>query len=220
MTYTPTFYEQIRAGVQASAEVVVPHVLGHLTRSPRWILDVGCGEGWWARQFGKEAEAVTVVGIDGLYVDPIALEPAQFRVVDLDEELPHTISALTRFDLVICLEVAEHLAPERAESFVADLCRLGETVLFSAAIPGQGGVGHRNERWQSYWAALFEAHRYEVSASLRPGIWDDERVEPWYRQNLLIASQRDAVWGVLPDEPPMDVVHPVIYGWRLAELGR
>ena len=57
----------------------------------------------------------------------------------------------------ISLEVAEHLSPGRAESFISDLCQAAPVVLFGAAIPGQGGVGHLNEQWQSYWANLFEA---------------------------------------------------------------
>ncbi|RMD82912.1 MAG: methyltransferase domain-containing protein, partial [Lentisphaerae bacterium] len=40
------------------------------------------------------------------------------------------------FDLVVSLEVAEHLPPERADSFVADLCARSGYVLFSAAVPG------------------------------------------------------------------------------------
>ena len=60
-----------------------------------------------------------------------------------------------RFDLVNCLEVAEHLDASRADSFVDDLCALGDVVVFSAAIPGQGGTHHVNEQFQSYWQERF-----------------------------------------------------------------
>ena len=62
-----------------------------------------------------------------------------------------------RFDLAISLEVAEHLAPQRSESLVRDLCALADVVLFAAAVPFQGGAGHVNERWQSWWAQRFTA---------------------------------------------------------------
>lgn len=55
-----------------------------------------------------------------------------------------------RFDLAMTIEVAEHLTPVRADSFVEDLTRLSDVVLFSAAIPAQGGINHVNEQWQSY----------------------------------------------------------------------
>lgn len=217
MSYDPGFYDQIRPGVQASAAVVVPHVVSHMSRPPRTVLDVGCGEGWWAAAFRADSGA-DVVGLDGGYVAPQAFGVEEFCAWDLAEPLPTAIRGRERFELVVCLEVAEHLPAARAESFVADLCRLGESVLFSAAIPGQGGVGHENEQWPSWWAALFEGRGYEVTGALRCGIWTDERVEPWYRQNLLVATRSTArLWALLPDEPMLDVVHPAIYGWRLAE---
>ena len=88
---------------------------------------------------------------------------------------------------MLCLEVAEHLPPERAESFIAELCELAPLVIFSAAIPGQGGINHLNEQWPDYWASLFWAFDYLVSGRFRYEIWELEQVENWYRQNLLIA---------------------------------
>src|SRR5579862_3100091 len=56
------------------------------------------------------------------------------------------------FDLAMSFEVAEHLPPDAAKGFVDSLTRLAPLVLFSAAIPFQGGVGHINEQWPEYWA--------------------------------------------------------------------
>ena len=55
-------------------------------------------------------------------------------------------------DLVVCLEVAEHVPPLSAGDFIASLTRLASIILFSAAIPYQGGDGHLNEQWPEYWA--------------------------------------------------------------------
>ena len=88
-------------------------------------------------------------------------------------------------------------------------------VLFSAAIPGQGGVGHKNEQWPDYWANRFATHGYSVSGALRWRIWNDDRVENWYRQNLLLAA---ADPGKLPSvvfDTPISVVHPVLWNSRL-----
>jgi hypothetical protein len=83
----------------------------------------------------------------------------------------------------VSLEVAEHLPPESAELFADNLSQSPPFAMLSAAIPGQGGLGRLNERWPSYWAALFEQYGSRVTGWLRWVVWDDERVEPWYRQN-------------------------------------
>jgi 2-polyprenyl-3-methyl-5-hydroxy-6-metoxy-1,4-benzoquinol methylase len=55
------------------------------------------------------------------------------------------------FDLVVSLEVAEHLPASAADQFVNTLVKHGKKILFSAAIPGQGGQDHLNEQWPDYW---------------------------------------------------------------------
>lgn len=216
--YTAAFYDQIRAGVQASAAVVVPLVLDHLTAIdallPPRVVDVGCGEGWWAVEFARHG--CEVIGIDGAYVAGSPLGD-RFAPHDLTQPLPEHLYG--RFDLAVCLEVAEHLPAGRADGLIADLCRLAPVVLFSAAIPGQGGAGHVNEQWPAYWVERFARHNFEVSGALRWPLWSDGRVEPWYAQNTLIAACADAA-AELPDlfsgpaSPPHPVVHPTIYDWR------
>lgn len=196
--YSPGFYEIIAPGCRASAEVVVPLIL---ERQPaKSVIDVGCGQGWWGAEFARHGCAVT--GVDGGYVPNRQI--AQFIDHDLAQPLPLDLGS---FDLAVCLEVAEHLPKRRAASFVADLCGLAPVVVFSAAIPGQTGAGHVNCRWPSWWARLFAAHGFHLDGSLRQVIWDDDRIEPWYRQNLLIATTE-------PCEPPKDLEHPIIAGWR------
>lgn len=205
--YDAAFFDLIREGCQRSAEAVVPRFKAHYR--PRTVVDVGCGEGWWGKAF--EDIDCQVTGIDGP-VDNPALD--DFRVHDLTERLTLPLG----FDLAISLEVAEHLPPERADTFVADLCALAPVVLFSAAIPGQGGHGHLNEQWPAYWVERFEANGYECSGALRWDIWDDDRVENWYRQNLMVAADS---WERIPElfndslgTQMLPVVHPVLYDAR------
>ncbi len=196
--YTPRFYDTIANGSEMSAAVIVPMVMAEY--QPATVLDVGCGRGWWGREFA--IQGARVAGIDGSYVtDPVI----NLTRHDLTDPLPD----LGQADLVVCLEVAEHLPAERAESFVADLCRLGKRVLFSAAIPHQTGAGHINLQWPTYWAALFAQHGYGCTDTLRWQIWDDQTIEPWYRQNIMVYD------ADMPTDsaPPLDVVHPVIHEW-------
>jgi SAM-dependent methyltransferase len=191
--YSLAFYDAIRPGCQQSAAVVAPLIYELVT--PSTVIDVGCGEGWWAKAF--EGLGATVTGIDGVYVSPVV----DFTPADLTQPLPPG-----QYDLAVCLEVAEHLPESHAGRFVADLCGLAPVVLFSAAIPGQTGAGHINCQWPTWWAAHFARHGYGLDGSLRLDIWDDARIEPWYRQNLMVASRGDA--------RPLDLVHPDIYGWK------
>lgn len=100
------------------------------------IVDVGCGVGTWlyaAQEFGR----TDILGIDGDWVseEQLVIPCNKFRRQDLNE----SIMVERRFDLVQTMEVAEHLKPERADGFVDDLTKLSDVVLFSAAIPYQGG---------------------------------------------------------------------------------
>lgn len=200
--YRQSFYDLIRPGVQRSAEALVPILAS--TFKPSIVIDVGCGEGWWGAAFAKHG--ATAVGVDGAYVtDPVI----EFHPHDLAQPFGDFGS----FDMAVCLEVAEHLPASRADGFVADLCQLAPVVVFSSAIPGQNGVGHVNEAWPEYWAEKFNANGYSVTGSLRWNIWNDERIERWYRQNLIIATSEPGKYrNLFADKAqPLNVVHPEIF---------
>lgn len=183
--YTTDYYRAHRDGAEQSARVLVPMVLRYV--NSRSVIDVGCGQGTWLSVF-REHGVEDVWGVDGSHVDQLQLEiPAQrFLAADLNRPL----SLKRRFDLVVSLEVAEHLPAGCADDFVESLTRLGPVVLFSAAIPHQGGACHLNEQWPSYWANRFHDRAYEPVDCLRRHIWEDRRVEWWYAQNTLFYVER------------------------------
>ena len=182
------------------------------------VADIGCGTGTFLVA-SLERGAQSALGLEGAWVTPDMLDDARIAFVQHDLELPITgIEA----DLVISLEVAEHLSPERAAGFVADLVAMAPAVLFSAAIPGQGGVGHRNEQWQSYWARLFASHGYAAHDLVRPAIWTDDTIPAWYRQNtvLYLAPRLASGLGLAPHAPSrLDIVHPAFWARANRELG-
>jgi hypothetical protein len=202
--YDEQFFDVIREGCRQSADVVVPLVLSMIPVNS--VADVGCGEGWWGKAF--EDAGCAVVGIDGDYAEPVI----PHIPCDLETEDPSVAA-----ELAVCLEVAEHLPWTRAASFVRALCEIAPTILFSAAIPGQGGTGHKNEQWPAYWVELFADNGYQCSGALRHQIWEDDRVENWYRQNLIVASREPQAYPELFDTPMAKVlplVHPVLYDAR------
>jgi len=180
--YTPGFYSGLAAQTQRSAEIIVPFVLDELPWV-RSVLDVGCGLGQFLEVF-KDHGAEKILGLDGAHVpqDQLRLWPSEFRATDLSK--PFWLDRV--FDLAISLEVAEHLPESSAEGFVRSLARHAPAVLFSAAIPGQGGTGHVNCQWPSYWAALFRREGFLPVDAIRPRIRGKEGVAWWYQQNTLL----------------------------------
>ena len=185
--YSKDFFDRQIVGSMKSAEVVVPMVLEMV--HPNRVIDVGCGRGAWLSVFNTCG--VNVLGCDGQYIDRASLLIPQkcFRAVDLSK--PSAVRELGRFDLCLSLEVAEHLDCRVAKEFVSTLTELSPIVLFSAAVPFQGGNHHVNEQWPRYWADLFAAHDYAWLDPFRKKMWNDKRIEWWYRQNmfLFVATQ-------------------------------
>jgi len=186
--YTRSFYEQMRAGVSRSAEIIVPLVLELLPVGS--VVDIGCGDGGWLAVFQRHG-VDEILGLDGDYVDPELLQISKdhFQACDLSKRFE--IGCV--FDLAVSLEVAEHLPSECAPVFVECLTRLAPAVLFSAAIPFQGGNQHINEQWPDRWAGLFRDHGYVPVDFVRKRIWQNEAVDVWYAQNTLLFARLDVV---------------------------
>ena len=218
--YTQNFYQSLQEGSRLSAQEVVPLVMELI--QPTSVVDVGCGLGTWIAVL-RDAGVEEYLGIDGDYVDVnmLEIEPSKFLCFDLQQSW----EIERKFDLVVSLEVAEHLPSECANSFIHSLTKLGSIVLFSAAIPFQGGVNHINEQWQDYWSEIFANYGYVAIDCLRRKIWNNQRVEPWYAQNLLIFAQESclAEYPLLArefyqSEHNLAMVHPKIYQSAIAAV--
>jgi SAM-dependent methyltransferase len=172
---------------------------------PQSLLDVGCGVGTWLKA-ALESKISDVFGVDGIAVHPekFLVSKSLFRQQDFTKAW----DLGRKFDAALCLEVAEHLDAEFAEPLIDSITRHADTVIFSAACPGQGGQHHLNCQWPSYWQNLFNQKGYACVDSLRWKLWDDERVEPWYRQNIFLAHREASRAGTEPRIP--SVVHPAI----------
>lgn len=220
--YDTLFYQYQREGSLRSARVVLPLILP--IRSVKSMLDVGCGAGAWL-SVAKSMGLAQLAGVDGDYVDRSML------LVDTQYFTPRDISKPfdigRTFDLVQCLEVAEHVPNAASAALVANIVRHGPLVLFSAAVPGQGGEDHINEQPYAFWRDMFAGHRYRLFDYVRSRVADKPDVEPWYRYNLMLFAH-DSIIDSLPaevkntriaDGAAIPDVSPLMYRLRKAVLG-
>lgn len=195
-----------------SAEEIVPIIMEWI--NPKSVIDVGCGTGTWLSVFRKLG-VQSVLGIDGSHVDKNLLHISSQEF--LEHDLIEPIHFDRKFDLVISLEVAEHIPEESAEIFVDTLISLGDYILFSAAIPHQGGDGHLNEQWPSYWNKKFRERGFTLHDYIRPLVWNNEKVKPWYKQNIFLAVHHKCAFEKKNIPPIIDIVHGEYYVSRAYE---
>lgn len=211
--YPDKFYKHHCEGSVNSAARVWPLVFHYI--DPKSIIDVGCGIGTWlyvASQYGKD-----VTGLD-FYPDENDLLIPKERFIR--HNLTRPIALGSRFDLAVCLETGEAIPNSASGTLVRSLCGLSDVVLFSAAIPHQGGTFHINEQWPEFWKDLFALHGYVPIDCLRARIWNDEGIESWYRQNIMFyvsaTKLLEPTWDELRKQNPamFRVVHPNLWVWR------
>jgi hypothetical protein len=182
---TAEFFERHRDGSRRSAAIAVPLLVEQF--EPRSVVDVGWGTGVWLSVF-HEHGVTDILGIDGPWVKEPQREIPDSFFGECDLTQPLTLDRT--FDPALCLEVAEHLPAEAAPRLVESLTALAPVVVFSAAIPGQGGEGHINERWPSFWSRYFAAHGFVCFAGLRHRLWPADAVEFWYRRTCCVLLRK------------------------------
>jgi SAM-dependent methyltransferase len=182
--YTDKFFKDITAGSKRSAEIVLPLVFSEI--KPKSIVDIGCGTGTWLSA-AKENDVSDVLGLDGDYVNSnLQIKPGEFKATDISEGFLLD----KRYDLALCLEVGEHISNKKSSILVDSLTKATDVILFSAAIPGQGGIHHINEQWPDFWQRLFQDRNFVCIDCIRPMIYNNPEVEWWYRQNIFLYVNR------------------------------
>jgi hypothetical protein len=213
--YDADFFSKLEIGSFEAAKVIMPLVLD--ITPFKSIVDIGCGVGTWlcaANSLG----IVDFDGYDGDYVDRgrLYIDVARFHAVDLAEGF----SLDRRYDVALSLEVAEHLPSFKADEFIEKLTDAAPIVIFSAAIPGQGGTNHINERWQDEWRKSFAKRDYYAIDYLRPLIRGNSSVPWWYQQNIMIychpsASLAGNAAQAVPARVSLNLVHPDLYDQKV-----
>ena len=226
--YNDQFYKDLTEGSYKSAKPFVS-ILSNVSINPKKVIDVGCGRGPWLKAF-SDSGSKELVGIDGDWVrkEDMVDKKIKFHSVDLSSNVIKN-PVNKKFDLAMSLEVAEHLKPEQAITFVNYLTSFSDSILFSAAFTGQGGTDHFNERPHSYWAKVFETNGYLPYDLFRSKVWENQDVEVWYRQNTFLYLKRNSKFekkfkekGIksISELSLMDCIHPDLYQLNVEEAER
>ncbi|MCH8118436.1 MAG: glycosyltransferase [Planctomycetes bacterium] len=186
--YNSDFYKEHKDETLYSAKVIVPLILDIFPAGS--VVDLGCGDGTWLSVF-VDCGARTIRGFD---VSDLA--PYDYRVEKKYIETSCDFSSqefvcTSKVDIVICLEVAEHLPEAAAPGLVKNLVNIAPVVIFSAAFPWQTSTHHINEQPHWYWQEKFHHYGYVEIDFLRPLLWSDGRVCWWYRQNITTFVSHD-----------------------------
>jgi SAM-dependent methyltransferase len=162
---------------------------------PASVADVGCGPGIYLAAF-RALGASRILGLEG---SRNALRRAVVAEI-VQHDLREPFTAPRRYDLVLCIEVAEHLHQaysRRLVETVAELCEPKGSVIFSAAPPGQDGVHHVNLQPREFWIELFRERGFDDSRLSLDAVREQLTLKrmPWVTRNLMIFRRPDGGSG-------------------------
>lgn len=208
-TYNNSFYESRNIETEKSAQHLLKHLFTYY--KPNSVIDFGCGVGTWLNVC-KGLGVSKIKGFEGPWLDigHLVIEKENFSHADLTNQIKFD----EKFDLAITLEVAEHIKKEKADIFLDNLTSSSDVILFSAALPHQGGVDHVNEQWPTYWIAKFAKRGYKVFDIIRPALWNNSEVKLWYKQNAFLFVKESKHIESLSnhqDNKMYDIVHPQMF---------
>jgi len=211
--YTTEFYKNRQQLTQTSAEIILGLLFPKI--EPSSVIDFGCATGTWLAEC-KRLGANSILGLDGGWVDRELLE------IDSEEFTEHDLGAMKyiperKYDLSLCVEVAEHISNNMLEIFVDSITEASDVILFSAAVRGQGGTGHVSEQPQHYWAKQFAMRDYICVDLIRPKIWEHESVNVIYKQNMLLYVRKSSCKelgleaNIISELFDLDRIHPDLF---------
>lgn len=205
--YDKLYYQKHEKGSYYSAISILEFILSFYNFNS--LVDLGCGMGTWCKA-ASDLGVKYILGIDQHEYEQeyMLIDDRNYMKFDLKNELDN----YGKFDIAVSVEVAEHIDSAYVNTFIRNVCSQSNIVLFSAALPFQGGTGHINEKKCSFWKQQFNKYGYEIIDCIRPHFWDNSKLEIWYRNNCVLFVKNHVysqfIRKIPNDIQPLDIIHP------------
>ena len=179
--YNNEFHESIENEEQPQAVRLGEYIKAHVPCSK--FLDFGCSSGIYVRELENHVETL---GFE--FSEEAVKRAVSAKVTRCDLTLPIDLQK-TESTLGLCLEVLEHIDDSSWRPVLENITKLCDRVIFSAAIPGQGGIGHINCRPKLDWIRRFHGlgwvvdldHTHHMLTHMLNGYHMG-----WFRQNVVV----------------------------------
>ena len=206
MSYSPSFYKNRTANTSEASNIILKNISKSLY-NVNSVFDIGCGSGAWLETAVDIFKPDMLTGLEGEWlpqeiINKVIKKNIAIKVGNLNSEL--FLSNVTECDLIICLEVLEHLQENTVKFICNHIFNKARYILFSAALPFQGGNGHITEKPLSFYVELMNKNGYGCNNKLRELIWTNNKIPYWYRQNIVLFEKGAENNMSLP----IDIVHP------------
>ncbi|SRR6266851_1074955 len=201
--HLPAFYgDELESQLRLNQGSAVRYLTEIMRVTPvKSIIDFGTGPGAWLKA-ARDCGIDRIVGVEKHYRPAIDF-PAEIISVDVCDPIER------KSDLAVCVEVAEHIHPDKSELLIENIVRCSDLVLFGAASEHQSGDGHINCRKQSFWAELFMRKGYRLIDFFRAKFWTDPDIVKNYVQNTFLYVQTSSQHAAsFSGRPLLDVDHP------------
>lgn len=182
--FTSEEFKRIQDEERPQAERLAKYVIS--TYEPKYVVDVGCATGLYLKPFYEAG--INAFGLELEKIPPEITDiPARYIFeINLSQPIP-----LVPYcnDLAFCLEVLEHIEAEEALVALDNLTKMARRIIFSAAIPGQGGHGHINCQPKEYWLKAFANRGFFYSPSETDNLIEYMKSGyhmGWFTQNAMV----------------------------------
>lgn len=216
--YNASYYKKHETGSYKSAIQILEYINSFIKFNS--VIDFGCGMGTWCKAL-YNLNIKDFLGIDKHQYDPTYMLIPTEKYMQFD--LCKSLELDRKVDMAISVEVAEHINPKYSDIFIKNICSCSEIVLFSAAVPHQGGTGHINEQPCTYWEMIFNKYGYKAIDCIRPYFWNNEQIEIWYRNNCILYLEQHTYEKICSHIPqnvyPLNIIHPSMLNRILKKKG-
>ena len=154
--------------------------------SLQFVIDIGCGDGSYVSYLeATERYNIYAFGYDG---NPETARITNGECLIQDFTVP---VALGRYELVLSLEVGEHIPRKYEDVFIDNIIQSAKDhIILSWAIEGQGGDGHVNCRNNDYIVGKMENKGYLLNRYETDSIREASHLS-WLKNTLMVFQKEN-----------------------------